>query len=172
MRNLLLGMFIVLLLGGCAELVTERNGVEVELVPVTYSFKAKVTKDNKAKVDEQLSKYLELHKDKVFTEQIYLGWNGKAAKSKVMETQRRLLKLGVDPKSITVHQIQTQTEGAFNLTASLQKYQVLVPSCKASQVNRYGFQSNDCFVESARWISLQHPEKMVGHAASDSQLGK
>lgn len=172
MRKLVVGLLTVLLLSGCAERVSERNGIEVELIPVTYSFKAKVTKENEIEVDEQLSNYLDLHRDKVFTERVFLGWSGDIAKSKVMEARRNLLRLGVDPKAITIHQLKLQDVGAFNLSASLQQYQVLVPSCKQSQANRYGFETHDCFVESARWISLQHPEKMVGQAASDSQVGK
>lgn len=157
--------FISLFLLGCAERVEERAGITVELVPVTYTFKANVDENNQQQVSQRIGDYLELHRDKVLTEQVHFTWSSKLAKQQVLTTKTQLLTLGVDPSNVTVTESSAQGN-RFNLTISLQQYQVLVPLCESAQVNRFGFNHQDCFVEGMRWQSIQHPERMIGNQAN------
>tara|TARA_Y100001960_G_scaffold332573_1_gene433620 strand:- start:2760 stop:3275 length:516 start_codon:yes stop_codon:yes gene_type:complete len=171
MNKFLVAIMTCLLVVGCAERVDERSGISVELVPVTYTFKANVQKDNQPEVGERIREYLELHRDKVLTEQVFFAWSSKLAKQQVLETKEKLLLMGIDPKSIHISEL-TSSAQPFNLTISLQQFQVLVPTCEAPKVNRFGFTAHDCFVEGMRWQSMQHPEKMVGNQAKPSDVEK
>ncbi len=169
MRSLLVVLMSSVLLFGCAERVAERNGISVDLVPVTYTFKAKVDKTNRDKVDKQVNEYLDTHREKVQTEQLFFTWSSELAKEHVLKTKKMLLQQGIDPQNIHVAE-QSNGIGPFNLTLSLQQYQVLVPRCEGVQVNRFDFTTHDCFVEGNRWHSLQHPEKMVDNKAQYNDM--
>jgi len=170
-KNLLAVLLASLILMGCAERVEERSGITVELVPVTYTFKANIDKSNRSEFEERANQYLELHRDKVLTEQIYFTWSSKLAEKAAVKTREKLLLRGVDPKNVHISEFKSSGE-PFNFTISLQQYQVIVPTCEEPTVNQFGFTNHDCFVEGMRWKSIQHPEKMIGTQAKRTDVDR
>jgi hypothetical protein len=167
MRYLLI-ISVFLFVSGCAERIDERTGIQVELVPIAYTFKASVNSENLKQVENKISEYVSIHRDKVLSEQIVFTWSSEFAKNIANKTKNKLLKQGVDPKNIHIYESNGRNS-KFDLVIALEQYQVLVPVCEYSKVNRYGFRESDCFVESARWQSIQHPEKMVPNNLSNNE---
>jgi hypothetical protein len=162
MKQIIAAIFIVGLLTGCAEHIAEREGAEIQVVPVTYTLGVSIKKGNQEKAQDQLDKYAKSHWDKVTTQKVSLSWYTRDGKALADNYYRYLLGQGVDKNKLSVTEgTDPAEEKSFDLTFETIVNRVVVKVCDYEKIGNYGRHEVGCYSDGARWQSMVNPEKML-----------
>ncbi|PWI35223.1 hypothetical protein DI392_02860 [Vibrio albus] len=162
MKKIITAIFIAGLLSGCAEHIAEREGAEIQVVPVTYSLGVSIKKGNQEKAREQLDQYARSHWDKVTTQMVSLIWYSRDGKKLADNYYQYLLGQGVDKYKLSVTKGRHVTdEKPFDLKFETMVNRAVVKVCDYEKVGNYGHNEVGCYSDGARWQSMVNPEKML-----------
>jgi hypothetical protein len=149
--------FIALFISGCAETLTERQSVSVDIVPLkhTYSVELKEKEQGFVEVEHYIdSNWLMLAESNV--ELVVLSPAGDVISAHVRELFK---KKGKDPSQITQTVKEQNSEFDFQLVST--SYKTFTPVCKYYQIGYFGETDTGCYAEGARWKAMSNPEKMM-----------
>ena len=150
------------LLSGCAEHIAERDGAQIQVVPVTYSLGVTIKKGKQDKAREQLDNYAKTHWDKVTTQMVNLVWYTKAGKMLANNYADYLLEQGVDKNKLTVTEAANVVHNQhFDLKFETIVNRTIVEVCGYEKIGNYGQTKDGCYADAARWQSMVNPEKML-----------
>lgn len=158
-----------LALSGCVEHISEREGAEIQVVPVTYSVGISIKKDQKEKAREELDRYVQEHWDKVTTQTVTLQWYTPEGKDLADDYYQFLLGKGVDKNKVSMEKAQNSkasntgntTNAPFDMTLQTVVNRSVVEICDYEKVGLYGLTKQGCYTDGARWQSMVYPEKML-----------
>ncbi|EGU48897.1 putative lipoprotein [Vibrio ichthyoenteri ATCC 700023] len=161
MSKIFLSGVLLASLIGCAEVIKEREGAELQIVPITNSYHLTI----KAKKDQQawlqLQDYIEQHWDVLSVEEITIDWFSRRGKTLAMKLADKLQKEGISADMIHINQAKSERSDHFDLSLHTTKYKVVANVCDYPKVGEFGAYPEGCYAESARWQSMVHPEKML-----------
>jgi|GEM_PF-2101735 len=161
-----------LALSGCADRVAARHGTQIDVVPVSYSLSLKIKPKQSQSAQHALNQFLIDNKKSVLTQHIDLIWNTKLGKSWAYKSKARLLKDGVNKKNITIIQGKAGFDARFDYQINITEHKVLLSVCRYPTNGHYNEALEGCYTESARWLSMVHPEKMLKKSPNDGHINK
>lgn len=149
-----------LFLAGCADRFQPDAVAEIQVVPVTVA--AKVLNQT------QLDAFFDDNRTDLLTLPTRIGY-AQGSEKLAASFRRQLLAQGADPDNVDLLHLPGEGRG---VTVSFVRQRVQASACPSySSGNELGFerkpQAMGCYVESNRWMSLQHPERAAQPAAMD-----
>lgn len=162
MRKLIIPLFC-LLLTACAEHIAERNGTEIQIVPVTYAIDVEIKANKTTKAWQELNSYAEKHWDILTTQSVNIYWKSKQGKALADKFAEHLLSQGVDNKKLHVLPLNEDSNSNFAHDLRLETVvnRVVTNTCGYEMIGNFGREANGCYAEGARWQSMVNPEKMI-----------
>lgn len=153
--------FIVLV--GCTHHVDEKRGVELQVVPVTYTKRVKIQKNNTTKAQAELVDYLDSHWEFISTQNVNIIWYSNSGRIIAEKLSNHLITKGISKSTIFVNKADNleSEELPFDLEVNVTAYKTVVPVCDYLKLGNYGEIAEGCYPDSARWQSMVHPENML-----------
>jgi hypothetical protein len=148
---------ILFLLTGCAETLSERQSVAIDVVPLKHTFSVELKEQGQAfsEVEDYIDSNWEVLAD-ANLELVVLSAEGQILSGHVV----KLLKMrGKDPAQIKT--LTRQGEEQFDFQLVSVNYKTFTPVCQYYQVGYFGETNTGCYVEGARWKAMTNPQKMV-----------
>ena len=149
----LLGLILV---SGCSTRFTPQQAQQIAIIshPVENRFIA----DNLPDFHDQFDDYLLQHKSMLLTHRVTIEWHeymGRQMADYAMET---LLNAGIDPASLSFRHKATSQP---SMTIRHVYHSVQVAECTPYTSTPLEPMTGNCYVESSRYQSMVHPEKML-----------
>jgi len=158
--NKLIILFASIWLVSCVDTVAERQGVMIEVVPVTYSVQVNVKKNNQKEAKQHLNEFVDLHWKVITSQPVKLEWTTPVGKKLADEYKAYLISLGVGQEQLAVIKSPHNAgEKVFDMKLSTTKHRAVAPLCDYYKVGHLGRLSDGCFSESNRWLSIANPEQ-------------
>lgn len=148
-------------LSSCAETVSERKGIAVDVVPMAYSLSLDINTKSRDESKERIEHYLNAHWSQIINQTVVLESRSPIALKAVNRTYSFLVAKGVSPKHIIKRVEKQSSVDPFDFRLSFQTHNVITPLCEYSSVGHYGETTLGCYSEGARWHSMIHPQKMI-----------
>ncbi|SON49514.1 hypothetical protein [Vibrio tapetis] len=160
MKQFIVGIFLFVT-SGCADLVEERQGTAIEVVPVTYSLQLNIKNNDVKAAKQKLDDFVEQHWSMVSNQPVTLTWNSKKGQKLSKDYLQYLISLGLDREKLSLGKQQYGTdERAFDIKIDVMKHSAIVPLCDYYRLDQSAQKrSEGCFAETNRWISMTNPEK-------------
>ncbi len=155
---MLCGLSAVLV--GCAEYISEREGAEIQVVPVTYAMSISLRDGEKEKAYQELDRYIQIHWNKVSTQAVNLYWYTPEGKSVADKYYQYLLGKGIDKRKVNLQPVST-TDDSFDMAFQIVINRSIVEVCDYEKVGNFGQTKQGCYTDNARWQSMVYPEKML-----------
>ncbi|MDN3681430.1 hypothetical protein QWZ04_13970 [Vibrio tapetis subsp. quintayensis] len=149
-------------ISGCADLVEERQGTAIEVVPITYSLQLNIKNNDVKAVKQKLDDFVEQHWNMVSNQSVSLTWNSKKAEKLSKDYLQYLISLGLDREklSLSKQEFSADDEREFDIKIDVLTHSAVVPLCDYYRLDQSSQQRNEgCFAETNRWISMTNPEK-------------
>ncbi|UGA54219.1 hypothetical protein [Vibrio sp. VB16] len=162
--NLLKAVIITLCaisLNACVDVISERRGAELQVVPITYTLNLSVKKNKEKAAWRELDQYVENNWDRIATQQLIFTWYTSTGNKLAEDYQKHLLSKGLNRNQITISKGVIQEELAKDLTFETVVNKVFSSICSYEKVGTFGKTESGCYAESARWKSMVNPEKML-----------
>ncbi|PWI35237.1 hypothetical protein DI392_02930 [Vibrio albus] len=160
--SLLILSGVSVVLSGCAEHIAEREGAEIQVVPVTYSIGITIKKDKQDKARQELDNYVQSHWLKVTTQKVNLVWYTKPGKALADHYYQYLLEQGVNKDKVTLNKaMDTTGKVPFDMKFQTMVYRSVVEVCDYEKIGNFGQTNIGCYTDSARWQSMVYPENML-----------
>lgn len=160
--SVLLTAGTMLLLSGCVGHVSERKGMEIQVVPVTYAVGISIKKGKEQEARQQLDEYVHTHWGKVTMKTVNLLWYTKPGKKLADSYARYLLKQGVDKNKVWVKEASPGSgKVPFDLKFETVVNRTVVEVCEYEKIGKFGMLKDGCYSDGARWQSMVNPEKML-----------
>lgn len=157
-RLMFLAMVSAVLLSGCAEKVTPREGKSVHVVPVHKSWSAVVTSTNTQKVQSEVFERAEQNFEQIAQKGVVISFSSKG-QTVASQLNRWLVEQGVSPNKVDmVKQVSSQP---YDIQLQFQEYLVVTEPCSSTQIGTYGFNEDGCYADNARWQSMVNPNAMI-----------
>ena len=156
-----LSISLVMGMAGCAEIIQEREGAQLQLVPITNTYQLTIKPKKDQQAWQQVQDYVEQHWDVLSVEAIDINWFSRRGKKLADKLVSQLKKKGIGAEMIDLNRVANGGSGHFDLSISTTKYKVITEVCDYVQVGHFGAYPEGCYTENARWQSMVHPEKML-----------
>jgi hypothetical protein len=147
---------IVMLMLGCADVLTERQGIAIDVVPIKHSYSIEIKNDLTASFDE-IDRYIQENWAKLSGVQLELVVHSSDGEKLAKHVKQVLRSKGKDPKLLS-ESMKTH-DGDFDFTLVSFHHQTITPICDYYQIGTFGETSQGCFSEGARWQSIVHPDR-------------
>ncbi|WED26085.1 hypothetical protein L3V77_13785 [Vibrio sp. DW001] len=155
-------IFCALGLNACVDVIGERKGAELQVVPITYTLNLSVKKNNEKAAWRELDQYVENNWNRIATQQLNFTWYTSTGNKLAEEYQKHLLSKGLNRNQITITKGGLQEGGITkDLTFETVVNKVFSNICSYEKVGTFGKTESGCYAESARWQSMVNPEKML-----------
>lgn len=154
-------IFCVIGLNACVDVIGERRGAELQVVPITYTLNLSIKQDNEKAAWRELDQYVENNWDRIATQQLSFTWYTSAGSKLAEDYQKQLLSKGLNRNQITITKGVTPEGIAKDLTFETVVNKVFSNVCSYEKVGTFGKTESGCYAESARWKSMVNPEKML-----------
>ncbi|PJC86111.1 hypothetical protein CSW98_11095 [Vibrio sp. HA2012] len=152
-------------LTGCVDHIAERQGAEIQLVPVTYSIGISIKQGQEEKARQELDTYVQSHWNKVTTQNVRMLWYTGKGKTLADNYYRYLLGLGIDKTKLHLQEAPQGMELVpFDMQLQTVVHRAVVEVCDYEKIGNYGMSAQGCYTDSARWQSMVAPEKMLSPA--------
>lgn len=148
-------------LSSCAETVSERKSIAVDVVPMTYSLSLDINAKNRDESKERIEHYINKHWPQIINQTVVLESRSPIAVKAVNRTYSFFVAKGISPKRIVKRVEKQSSADPFNFRLSFQAHNVITPLCEYSRIGHYGETNLGCYSEGARWHSMIHPQKMI-----------
>ncbi len=160
MKQFIVSIFL-LVINGCADLVEERQGTAIAVVPITYSIQLNIKNNNVKAAKEKLDDFVEQHWNIVSNQPVALTWNSKKGEKLSKDYLQYLISLGLDREKLSLSKQAYKTDAReFDIKLDVLKHSAVVPLCDYYRLDLSGQErSEGCFSEGNRWISMTNPEK-------------
>ncbi|WP_406731877.1 hypothetical protein RJD39_09175 [Vibrio scophthalmi] len=156
-----LSTVLVVSLLGCAEIIKEREGAELQIVPITNAYHLTIKDKKEQQAWQQLQAYVEQHWDVLSVQTIHIDWYSRKGKSLAMKLAKQLQKQGISDDAIKMVSVNNSESNHFDLSIRATNYKVIANICDYPRVGEFGVHPEGCYSESARWQSMVHPENML-----------
>ncbi|SHO56524.1 hypothetical protein [Vibrio quintilis] len=177
MIRILLFILIVMSCAGCQPLVSGHQGIDVSVYPVTYQLSVRAdTAPNREKVTQEDSEagqvwqqFQARHKENILISELSFRYAGKAGETMARQWRDALIARGADAGKLKLKNDEELKN--FDLQVRLVVYQTVTPFCYPPKVGSFGHQPTGCFVDSAGWLSMVHPEDALPDQTQSEHLG-
>ncbi|MBV1843122.1 MULTISPECIES: hypothetical protein [Photobacterium] len=160
-------LLLLLLVGGCAEKVGERNGTTVDVFPISYSVAIKSSSDSQLLLDT----FWNDHRHAVLSQGITIQWISQRGKTLAAQIQNQFIKKGVAREQIKV--IPGIGEASrFDVVLGTTGYTARVGLCEPMGVGMMGRTADGCITENARWASMVNPQKMLASTVTSTSVSE
>lgn len=157
MNKLILSCLLIASLSGCANPITETRGSNVELLPVTYSFK--ITTDDIDVAKSHLNAFVVKHPEPLENGR----WSIKSAAADGTALYELIITelkaLGV-PRNHIEHEVKHEL-GQFDIEVTAINMNLTIEVCDQEKVDRFGRGHIGCYTEGSRWQSMVNPDKAI-----------
>ncbi|KLN63252.1 MULTISPECIES: hypothetical protein [Vibrio] len=153
------GLSMLLVLSGCAENVSMREGQAIHTVPMTYTWSASFEPAGIDKAKQEVQKLIDHNWQIVASKGINLQWSTRLGKQFVISIRQGLLERGVESNQISLH--QEQLDSGKDVAVEFHYTKVITELCTPSKVGKFGTNAEGCFAENARWQSMVNPENTL-----------
>ncbi len=154
-------MFCALGLNACVDVIGERRGAELQVVPITYTLNLSVKQNNVKAAWRELDQYVDKNWDRISAQQLSFTWYTSTGNKLAEDYQKHLLSKGLNRNQITISKGVRQEDLAIDLTFETIVNKVFSSICNYEKVGTFGKTESGCYAESARWQSMVNPEKML-----------
>ncbi|MDB1123130.1 hypothetical protein [Vibrio algarum] len=154
-------IFSALVLSACVDKIAERNGVQLQVVPITYSLDLSVKKEKNDAAWRELDQYVENNWEKIVSQQLTFTWYSDTGKKLAEDYQKHLLSKGINRNQITLSQGILQEDMTKDLKFEIIVNKVFSEVCGYEKSGTFDNSVGGCYAESARWQSMVNPEKML-----------
>lgn len=155
----LIGLLLVLLVTGCAEKVSLREGQAIHLVPMTYSWSASFDKRSSEESLKEIEELIENNWSLVAAKGLQMNWSTKQGRQFVISLRSELISKGVDARLLMMEHVALDDDKALQI--DFHYTQVVTELCTPNKIGTLGQFEDSCYAENARWQSMVNPEKMI-----------
>lgn len=149
----------LLAMTSCAEVITEREGPHIQLVPLTYRWSVDLQGQDVKESQRELYALMEKDWALIANNGVKVDWATKHGKVLANNLKSYLLTRGLDEGDI--HLEKAWLPDSKDIQVQFQYMQVVTELCRQAKVGHYGELTGGCFVESNRWHSMANPESTV-----------
>ncbi|PMH46708.1 hypothetical protein BCU68_01345 [Vibrio sp. 10N.286.49.B3] len=163
---------LFLLLSGCAEHIGERQGTQMDVIPVHYSMAVKVKPKQSKAAQKEVDQFINDHWNVIVNQTVELNWRTKEGQKWATKIEQDLLKRGVNRDNLSVSQVSAGFGERFDFEVKATVHKVMASVCDYAQVGHFGEPNNGCYTDNARWGSMVNPEKMLNHYLDADNVNK
>ncbi|SHI26764.1 hypothetical protein VA7868_03098 [Vibrio aerogenes CECT 7868] len=153
-------MLMMMACFGCQPLVDSHQGIDVEVYPVIYLLSVRADfKQNDSDIRQVWQQFLARHQRELFNGYLDFRYAGKSGEKTARRWRDELIALGADATKLQL--LPDAEPDGVDLQVRLVVYQTAVPLCDSPGVGDSERYPMGCFVDSAGWLSLAHPEEAL-----------
>lgn len=159
------------LITGCADHASERSGSQLDVVPVSYSVGIKIKPGHQIKANEKLDEFTDKYWRIIAQQGATITWRTNSGKTLGQNYYTQLASRGVSISDLTLTKLNTEqndnTETQkvnpeyFDLEVKTTVHKIISDVCQYPKVGHYDELNDGCAMQSNRWKSMVHPEKML-----------
>ncbi|MBM7038383.1 hypothetical protein [Vibrio ulleungensis] len=156
-QNLLVTLWSLLLISGCAETLVERQSVAIDIVPLTHTFSVEL-KDQRQALNE-VEEYIESNWEVLADAEVELVVFSEKGQVVSKHVRQLLKQRGKDPEQLSETSKSESDQFDFQMVSVY--YKTFTPVCRYYQLGYFGETDTGCYSENARWKAMTNPQKMV-----------
>jgi hypothetical protein len=149
---------MVIALSSCTH-VSDREGTHADVYPIEYTMGFDLNDVASNRAAKELDSFIDQYWSLIIAQPITLTATTPKGYRLASETQKDLLKRGVEPSNIVLK--EQRDVSPYDFEISIRKYHVNVPVCTYHSINNYDQGDDGCYTEGVRWPSMVRPERMI-----------
>lgn len=156
---------LMLVLTGCTDMIAERTGAEVVVVPVETAYRFHSTSTDNDQLRHRINELLDTHFATIRKEGITLKSSTSSGGKLARSIKSHLIEKGVETSKIVLSEDHSKGE-TFDLTVYVTQFKVVTHRCDYSRVGQYHSSDIGCSIENSRWHSLVNPQTALSKTAN------